>query len=1384
MSKKDVPFSVLKTILANNTVKNSTPRFAELTVIEMLSNAANQDDIRVLEYLVADKSTVSGYKYKASEIVEIMKSPEKKSQIISALDNNTTPKKSSVVRSERIKSQKIKTRPNENYIIKDYPASTPKETILRDVPAGEVAQIGGKLYANDGEGNLVEIKMRKETFERLFPQKDKFEMHQGRVGNCYLISAFNAAMQSPKGRISLYKLIEEKDGDIYVKYPESAITVKFNDGKPVWLSPAGIYKANGSISTFLGKSQVDGCDGIKILEQAYALQRNKYGKSGVLSANDIFFMTREMQRSDSGGSELALKDISGRNNVTEKYFYFNNLDYQKQKGESFDDLVKVLEENDPNTLLFIGVEIDKFNLGLMQGHAYNISSYNPETKTVGIINPWNTSKEIQIPLYELANIGSCVSAVKFNSSFANDYNPQSRTEVLTPRPDGAENVRMPAPSSDASAIGSKILSLRDVDGNSMFSERDINLIMNRYSPEEIKSLDRIFDLISETYSNDRFPDVRIGETFSSIVNSRYLRSTRDFKFFEDVLNFKSDPDVLYDIESDNLFADLLFDDVAAMKKLMEISKEGDNSLLQNIHNIRYIVDVMSSKGFDSFDIEAAFKMRNEKGEPVLNFAEFEMYDMSGWNKLNLPLSPQKLENLREVIQERFQGLSDEDLNNILKHVKDTASSRVLTQAMAVKNNKGEYIFDESKIMMFLDYSAKNPETRFFLDRLFSNLQGTTSTNLDAPLKEILSYVKDKESLYVVNEFMKVFQKKSDINWRAIGKVCYNINNSSNPAQLESAIIKAAKMFVENDNVLYTFTQVDSPEKVLLVDAMLEKSAKTRDLDDDEGVIQFTSLDMSQILGAYNRGLDAQMDAGELKDIMLTAIEKDVDPAVITTIPEFKQRGYNESVMNFILDAGAVKDNKNTYKFSQYGIDAIIEASGGDAGILNYVNNLVKDYPNITTKQIIDHISNKEITLPTSYKYPFSENGEFRDQYSRIIKSAIWKNLPNEKQGKLFFYFNELVNKDPNRFVRLVESGYFELASEGKVDINDLIDNIGTNKFFSKHYLEDVKRLSSGEPLVKELPSGTDLKTLTQSVPEGEVGYVDGKLYVNDNGSMVELKLNKETFERLFPLEGRFNTKQQSLGDCWLISAIDNLMDLPAGRAKIYQMFSQKGNDIFVTLPNKSHVYNPELQPDGSYALTKAELVDSPYIIKLTNGKIPDNGSKQVKACDGVKMLEFAYSIKRSGNQPSMSPYEFEELADVSKQMESLTGGLSREFIASILGYRSDINGNYFNVDGDMVGGVMPTSNGIDYSLAMIRATANDRNTLLYASTHNIPGEGPIEKRMSPAFDLYSNHAYTIKGYDEDSGLVYFTNPWNANTVVEMDVYTFLKYIANTNYLRL
>ena len=73
---------------------------------------------------------------------------------------------------------------------------------------------------------------------------------------------------------------------------------------------------------------------------------------------------------------------------------------------------------------------------------------------------------------------------------------------------------------------------------------------------------------------------------------------------------------------------------------------------------------------------------------------------------------------------------------------------------------------------------------------------------------------------------------------------------------------------------------------------------------------------------------------------------------------------------------------------------------------------------------------------------------------------------------------------------------------------------------------------------------------------------------------------------------------------------------------------------------------------------------------------------------------------------------------------------------------------------------------------LIISTANDPNTLTFFSTKYI--EGGDRKWLAPEYDLVGNHAYSIKGFNEETGIVYITNPWHTSIITEVPLYATFK----------
>ncbi len=874
------------------------------------------------------------------------------------------------------------------------------------------------------------------------------------------------------------------------------------------------------------------------------------------------------------------------------------------------------------------------------------------------------------------------------------------------------------------------------------------------------------EAIKKNHQEDQF-------LLEELTNEDYNKEIAD-----EIINFQSKSEAL-DCEYDNVLSGLNENGFKMMKILMDASKKGDNEFIQNIHNIRMIVDDLQ-KYFSVDEVEQIINMKNDKGEPIINRNSYDKLARNKFDDINLPMTPEKLNNIKNQLRERFVNITDKDLASISSQIKDSKSATLISRLLSEKNQEdNKFLYDLDMIEAAAKYLNKYPDNKYIIEMIHNKTQNISDNKFfDMAYPEIIKMLENCKSDgdFIINELLK--PKSENIHWRLIGFACHSINNCGNYRLAQDVAGDLLTRYWENDynaGVLAKFTD----EKSIL---LIQKMVDLREADKSQ---TYTNTDITRLMTKYQLSENKDIAEQLVKTIVENKLHINAFDTLLSAHNYDAENGTH--CKDFAISILSIKDEQGVHKYSARTIEMILSNLPQPIKDKNleYVKSVIIKYPTLTTKEILDIVKGRSVEIEPVYEYPFGENGIFAKEYSRITTTEAYKKLPQEIKSELFDYLNDLVKQDPNRFKRLVDSGYFELCSQGKLDINDLISNIGTRKFFSKNFLNDVKRMSSGEPLVKEYPSGTSLSKIASEVDIGEVASLDGKLYVNDNGKIVQLKITKEKFEELFPLESRFNSKQGSLGDCWLVSALDELMDVPNGRAKLYQLFEQNGNDITVTIPSKENVQITNELEDGTYEISWKEEFAEPYKITFKNGMpIKSKNGKQINGCKGFQLIEQAYSYNRAADfDKEITLDEMEVLFDVDQQMKHLAGGHSREFISSILEYRFE-EPNLYDKNNELVGQGMEPSKNINATINLIKAVANSDNILLYASTlHKADNASRLEKDLAPSYDLYSNHAYSIKGFNEERGLVYFTNPWNTNTIVEMDVYTFLDYIDYVTYLK-
>lgn len=367
-----------------------------------------------------------------------------------------------------------------------------------------------------------------------------------------------------------------------------------------------------------------------------------------------------------------------------------------------------------------------------------------------------------------------------------------------------------------------------------------------------------------------------------------------------------------------------------------------------------------------------------------------------------------------------------------------------------------------------------------------------------------------------------------------------------------------------------------------------------------------------------------------------------------------------------------------------------------------------------------------------------------------------------KTSKEICYFN--INNFMNVAGTSQTEQVIEILNSDKISISnkvDLLRNVMDNSALSENYLSDFRKVMNNEPIVKEFKAETPLEEVVKNVPIGEVATVGKKFYVNDNGSLVELKMTKEKYLELFPPIKRYSLNQKQLGDCWFVSTLDDLMNDSAYRAKLYQLFRQDGNDIYIKFPDgKNEIKFPKSK-----------------VILSKNGK-------NVSGALGFQMIEQAFTIHRN-NKYTDNPYEdiTKFSGNIDEQMEKLRGGSSLEAVQKIFGIQN-------------VKALKPLSNQEESLRSFLKKYAKKEKSGHFVSFSTIQPINIItkesenetqtqtESKLNGDYDIYSHHVYGIVDYDEETDTVSIKNPWHTGLITGVPVSELSKYIKDMREIEL
>lgn len=351
--------------------------------------------------------------------------------------------------------------------------------------------------------------------------------------------------------------------------------------------------------------------------------------------------------------------------------------------------------------------------------------------------------------------------------------------------------------------------------------------------------------------------------------------------------------------------------------------------------------------------------------------------------------------------------------------------------------------------------------------------------------------------------------------------------------------------------------------------------------------------------------------------------------------------------------------------------------------------------------------------------PFQDKEQFLAKFLADVKEV---EQMTDINGKTFYSddkywslyskksFIEAKYNNPERYQELTD--LFKLYKEGKVP-EYLLGVFFPKAKFHQLPKQDMEKLLKGENYFPQLlEAAKDDELLKLSV--GEVFQKGKDMFIRTKDGYEKLKIDEETYRKLFPPVVRYSIAQNEVENCGKIAALNALIKLPETRVQLYRMYEQTHSGVRISIPG-----------------LKAEEFKYGNLDML-------HTSQNLQGGLGHKMLEYAHDTKANG-----------EL--------SIRGGTRAYMVKNLTGYTHD---------GDLARDyVFMTLLNADKQVG-IKASENAAKKHS-SGIYTFNGWGEV-----PNYGMTENHYYSATSLPCKTGEV--QNPW---TGLEVIPYT-KNYIPN------
>lgn len=372
----------------------------------------------------------------------------------------------------------------------------------------------------------------------------------------------------------------------------------------------------------------------------------------------------------------------------------------------------------------------------------------------------------------------------------------------------------------------------------------------------------------------------------------------------------------------------------------------------------------------------------------------------------------------------------------------------------------------------------------------------------------------------------------------------------------------------------------------------------------------------------------------------------------------------------------------------------------------------------------------------------------------VLSGEIYTETANRK-GLVDIKLN-----DPAKYERIKESGLLDMVDSGELD-SSILRHLNASSDLTPELYADLEAVKNGESIIPEFREGTTIPYAFSKTKIGDAVAIGDKMYINDGNNLVEWKMTKDKYLELFPPVKRFITQQGGLGDCYFVSSLTNSMLNPKARVGIYQSFEQNGNDISVTIKDYNEYGGTKTYKDGDIVLDKKRL--------------------HVYGAKGVQMYEQTYArVALRDIKDDVTPMSDEWNPDYS--MIRIAAGYQPVAMSEI--HSTGAPQAYYEVPNDFKTGSIGIHKITPEKLTNLLSRFGNKDDVMLGFGTKAKPNARAESTLDKNYNLVSGHAYIIRGYDKDRGVVFINNPHNSSTNTEVPIDVLANYMEHFDIIAL